>query len=142
MSEALPSYRTDPDPIASAPSPAMPVILVVDDDRGVREVAARVLERAGYRVLQAGEGIEALQLARAHTGPLHLVLTDVVMPGMNGRELGQRMSEERPETRLLYMSAYTEDEVILRGIRVADVSFLSKPFTLDGLQSAVRDALA
>ena len=142
MSEALPSNRTDPDPIASAPSPAMPVILVVDDDRGVREVAARVLERAGYRVLQAGEGIEALQVARAHTGPLHLVLTDVVMPGMNGRELGQRMSEERPETRLLYMSAYTEDEVILRGIRVADVSFLSKPFTLDGLQSAVRDALA
>jgi CheY-like chemotaxis protein len=118
------------------------VILVVDDDPGVRAVAARVLERAGYRVLQAGEGGEALQVARAHAGPLHLVLTDVVMPGMSGRELGQRMSEERPDTRLLYMSAYTEDEVILRGLRVAEVSFLSKPFTLDGLQSAVREALA
>src|SRR5688572_1761791 len=93
---------------------ASAVILVVDDDPGVREVAARVLRRAGYQVLQAAEGDEALEVARTHAGPLHLLLTDVVMPGMNGRELGQRMSEERPETRLLYMSAYTEDEVILR----------------------------
>ena len=118
------------------------VILVVDDDPGVREVAARVLERAGYRVLQAGEGDEALEIARAHAGPLHLLLTDVVMPGMNGRELGQRMSQERPETRLLYMSAYTEDDVILRGIRVAEVGFLAKPFSLDGLESAVKSALS
>ena len=124
----------------TAAAPA--VILVVDDDPGVREVAARVLERAGYRVLQAGEGDEALEIARAHAGPLHLLLTDVVMPGMNGRELGQRMSQERPETRLLYMSAYTEDEVILRGIRVAEVGFLAKPFSLDGLQGAVKSALS
>jgi CheY-like chemotaxis protein len=121
---------------------AATVVLVVDDDPGVREIAARVLERAGYRVLQAAEGAEALEVARAHAGPLHLLLTDVVMPGMNGRELGVRMSEERPETRLLYMSAYTEDEVILRGVRVAEVSFLPKPFTLDGLENAVRTALA
>jgi two-component system, cell cycle sensor histidine kinase and response regulator CckA len=142
MSEAHPPHGGDRAVPSPAPVRAAHVVLVVDDDPGVREVAARVLERAGYQVLQAGEGSEALRVARAHTGPLHLVLTDVVMPGMNGRELGQRMSEERPDTRLLYMSAYTEDEVILRGIRVADVSFLSKPFTLDGLQSAVRDALA
>jgi CheY-like chemotaxis protein len=127
----------------SPPSrPSGAVVLVVDDDPGVRGVAARVLERAGYVVLQAGEGSEALELARAHEGPLHLLLTDVVMPGMSGRELGQRMRKERPETRLLYMSAYTEDEVILRGIRVAEVNFLSKPFSLDGLESAVRDALS
>jgi two-component system, cell cycle sensor histidine kinase and response regulator CckA len=117
------------------------VILVVDDDPGVREVAARVLQRAGYAVLQAAEGAEALQVARAHAGRLDLLLTDVVMPGMNGRELGERMSQERPETRLLYMSAYTEDEVILRGIRVQEVGFIPKPFSLDGLQSAVRNAL-
>jgi two-component system cell cycle sensor histidine kinase/response regulator CckA len=121
---------------------ARTVIMVVDDDAGVRQVAARVLERAGYRVLQAGEGDEALRVARTHAGPLHLLLTDVVMPGMNGRELGQRMSEERPETRLLYMSAYTEDEVILRGVRVAEVGFLAKPFSLDGLESAVKSALS
>ena|SRR5688572_13908844 len=135
MSEATTSTTT------SAAPPARQVILVVDDDPGVREVAARVLERAGYAVLQAGEGAEALQIARAHAGRLDLLLTDVVMPGMNGRELGERMSQERPETRLLYMSAYTEDEVILRGIRVHEVGFIPKPFSLDGLQSAVRNAL-
>ena len=93
-------------------------------------------------MLQAGEGIEALRVAREHAGRLDLLLTDVVMPGMNGRELGERLAEERPETRLLYMSAYTEDEVILRGIRVAEVGFLYKPFSLDGLTDAVRQALS
>ena len=119
-----------------------PVILVVDDDDSVRQVAAKVLERAGYRVLQAGDGTEALKVAREHVGHLDLVLTDVVMPGMNGRELGEQLAGQRPETRLLYMSAYTEDEVILRGIRVADVHFLYKPFSLEGLNAAVRRALS
>src|SRR5688572_27395476 len=111
-------------PTATPVVPATPVILVVDDDQAVRQVAARVLQRAGYEVLQAGEGAEALRVAREHQGRLDLLLTDVVMPGMNGRELGERLAEERPETRLLYMSAYTEDEVILRGVRVAEVNFL------------------
>ncbi len=124
------------------PDAGPPVVLVVDDDPGVREVASKVLARAGYHVLQAGEGAEALRVARAHDGPLHLLLTDVVMPGMNGRELAERISEERPETRLLYMSAYTEDEVIRRGVQVAEVSFLFKPFSLDGLEGAVREALS
>ena len=118
------------------------VILVVDDDAAVRQVTARVLEREGYRVLQAGEGAEALRVARELSGPLDLLLTDVVMPGMNGRELGEQLSVLRPETRLLYMSAYTEDEVILRGIRVSDVGFLYKPFSLEGLASAVKQALS
>jgi two-component system, cell cycle sensor histidine kinase and response regulator CckA len=118
------------------------VILVVDDDTAVRQVTARVLEREGYRVLQAGEGTEALRVARELSGPLNLLLTDVVMPGMNGRELGEHLSVLRPETRLLYMSAYTEDEVILRGIRVSDVGFLYKPFSLEGLASAVKQALS
>ena len=122
--------------------PATAVILIVDDDAAVRQVAARVLQRAGYRVLQAGEGSEALRLAREHRGRLDLLLTDVVMPGMNGRELGERLAAERPETRLLYMSAYTEDEVILRGVRVAEVNFLFKPFSLEGLTNAVREVLA
>ena len=122
--------------------PDTAVILVVDDDLAVRQVTARVLERAGYRVLQAGEGTEALRVAGEHDGPLDLLLTDVVMPGMNGRELGEKIAEVRPETRLLYMSAYTEDEVILRGIRVAEVVFLFKPFTLESLASAVKQALS
>jgi two-component system cell cycle sensor histidine kinase/response regulator CckA len=120
----------------------MPVILVVDDDPAVLEVAARVLERAGYEVLQAAEGAEALEVARAHEGRVDLVLTDVVMPGMSGRELGDRLTRERPGTRLLYMSAYTEDEAILRGVEIAGMNFLGKPFSLEGLADAVRQALA
>lgn len=116
------------------------VILVVDDDPAVRQVAARVLQRAGYRVLQAGEGVEALDVARGYPGRLDLLLTDVVMPGMNGRELSERLIEERPDTRLLYMSAYTEDEVILRGVRVG-INFLYKPFSLEDLTEAVRQVL-
>lgn len=128
-------------PVSTAPT-APAVILVVDDDTAVRQVTARVLEREGYRVLQAGEGTEALRVAREHSGPLDLLLTDVVMPGMNGRELSEKLAVVRPETRLLYMSAYTEDEVILRGIRVSEVAFLHKPFGLKGLASAVRAALS
>ena len=126
--------------VTPAAGPA--VILVVDDDVAVRQVTARILEREGYRVLQAGEGGEALRLAREHAGLLDLLLTDVVMPGMNGRELGERLAVLRPETRRLYMSAYTEDQVILRGIRVSEVAFLYKPYSLEGLASAVRRALS
>jgi two-component system cell cycle sensor histidine kinase/response regulator CckA len=132
---ALPSHPTE------RPTPA-PVILVVDDDPAVRQVAARVLQRVGYHVLQAGEGAEALEVARSFPGTLDLLLTDVVMPGMNGRELGERMAAERPDTRLLYMSAYTADEIIVRGVRVAEVAFLHKPFSLDGLTAAVRNVLS
>jgi len=120
----------------------VPVVLVVDDDQAVREVAARVLRRAGFRVLQAGDGGEALDIVRAHDGPVDLVLTDVVMPGMNGRELGERLGVEWPDTKILYMSAYTEDDVIIRGLRVAEVSFLQKPFSLDGLEATVREVLS
>ena len=116
-------------------------VLVVDDDPAVLEVAARVLERVGYRVIQATNPDEALRVAREHTGRLDLVLTDVVMPGMSGRELGERITRQRPETRLLYMSAYTEDEALLRGIEFNGTRFIGKPFSLDGLAAAVRQAL-
>jgi CheY-like chemotaxis protein len=126
---------------AAPAEPTTALILVVDDDLAVRQVASRVLRRAGYRVLEAGDGSEALEVARSQDGPLDLLLTDVIMPGMNGRELAERLTEERPGTRLLFMSAYTEDEVILRGVRVAEMNFLYKPFSLEGLTDAVRQAL-
>src|SRR5688500_10310056 len=125
-----------PRPPGADGQPSPGVILVVDDDPAVLEVAARVLERAGYSVLQAENGLEAMAVARSHPGRLDLVLTDVMMPEMNGRELGERLKHERPDTRLLYMSAYTEDEVIVRGVDVAGMKFLYKPFTLDGLADA------
>lgn len=117
-------------------------ILVVDDDEAVREVAARILRRLGYEVEEAGGAPEALRMLDAMSEPPDLLLSDVVMPGMNGRELSERVEELYPDVRILFMSAYTEDEVILRGIRVAEVHFLPKPFTLEGLADAVREVLA
>ena len=118
------------------------VVLIVDDDAAVLEVTKRVLERVGCYVLQAREPAAALQLARDHRGRLDLVLTDVTMSGMNGRELGERLAVERPDTRLLYMSAYAEDEAFRRGVAAKGRRFISKPFSLEGLALAVREALA
>ncbi len=120
---------------------ASETILLVDDDDAVRRVAAKVLGRAGYAVLEAEGGPTALEKARDHDGPIHLLLTDVVMPEMNGRQLSEALVQERPDTRVLFMSAYTEDEVILRGVSVAEVNFLAKPFTLDVLTGTVRTIL-
>ena len=137
---------SDPSSTEGRPQPVLPTgadatILVVDDDPGVLEVAARVLERVGYRVIEATEPEEALRLARAHQGRLDLVLTDVVMPGMSGRELAERLARQRPETRVLFMSAYTEDEALLRGVQFNGTRFIEKPFSLEGLTQAVREAL-
>ncbi|MEQ9398863.1 MAG: response regulator [Longimicrobiales bacterium] len=116
-------------------------ILVVDDDASVLRVASKVLVRAGYNVLEANGGPQALDLADGRGGALDLLLTDVVMPGMSGRELGQELTSRYPDVRVLYMSAYTEDEVILQGVRVAEVDFIAKPFTVQGLRTKVREVL-
>jgi two-component system cell cycle sensor histidine kinase/response regulator CckA len=117
------------------------VILVVDDDPAVLRMASRVLHRGGYEVLEAGGGMAALGVVEERDGRIDLLLTDVVMPEMGGRELSEVVHARYPHVRLLFMSAYTEDEVILQGVRVAEVDFLSKPFTVDGLRSKVRSAL-
>lgn len=116
-------------------------VLVVDDDAAVRDVACRVLRRAGYEVHSAEGGESAIARARELGDSLDLLLTDIVMPGMNGRELAERLRAERPDLPVLYMSAYTEDEVILQGVRVAEVAFVAKPFTLQDLVRAVEDVL-
>lgn len=121
--------------------PGGETILVVDDDPSVLQVASKVLRRGGYDVVEASGGEEALRLAEEREGRIHLLLTDVVMPGMSGRELGEQLSARYPAIRLLFMSAYTEDEVILQGVRVAEVSFIPKPFTVEGLRSKVREIL-
>jgi len=113
-------------------------VLVVDDDRSVLGVASKVLRRSGYNVVEASGGTEALAAVEKLEGRVHLLLTDVVMPGMNGRELSQELTARYPNVRVLFMSAYTEDEVILHGVRVAEVDFISKPFTIDGLRRKVR----
>jgi nitrogen-specific signal transduction histidine kinase/ActR/RegA family two-component response regulator len=117
-------------------------ILVVEDEPMVREMLCDSLREIGYSVLEAGELGEADRRCREHDGPIHLLMTDVVLPGVGGRELAQRLTAIRPEMKLLFMSGYTDDAVVRQGILTAGVMFLQKPFTLDGMARKVREALA
>ena len=116
-------------------------VLLVEDERTVRTVAREVLVRSGYQVLVAEEGMQALAVARTHRGPIDLLLTDVVMPGMSGRELAEALTQERPDTRVLFTSGYTEDEVLHRGVSAETVAFLPKPFTPELLVGRVAAVL-
>jgi CheY-like chemotaxis protein len=115
-------------------------VLLVEDEDVVRAIALRVLADNGYHVLEARSGEEALRVSGAHDGRIDLLVTDVVMSGMNGRELADRLLEHRPATRVLYMSGYTEDTVIQRGVS-AERIFLGKPFTTGELTATVRQVL-
>lgn len=117
-------------------------ILLVEDNEGLRRLAARIIERAGYHVLPAASGEEALLLLeRLGESPLDLLLTDVVLPGMNGRVLAGRVGEARPATKVLYMSGYTDDAILQHGILTAGAHFINKPFTAAGLLPKVREVL-
>jgi two-component system, cell cycle sensor histidine kinase and response regulator CckA len=117
-------------------------ILLVDDDEAVRTVATRILVRAGYSVLSAASPSEAEAIWDAHSGPIHLLMTDLMMPEMNGGELARRLLESRKDTRVLYTSGYTNETVIRRGLIIPDKPFLAKPFTIDDVIRKVREALA
>ena len=116
-------------------------VLLVEDAAAVRAVARQVLQRQGYRVLEASEGEDALRLAARHQGTIDLVVTDVVMPRVGGRELAERLLVVRPETRVLYMSGYTDDSVVRHGILEGGVAYLQKPFSPEGLVRKVREVL-
>jgi two-component system, cell cycle sensor histidine kinase and response regulator CckA len=116
-------------------------ILVVEDEEALRKVARRSLEAAGYTVLSAGDGEEALRIVAGHVGPLHLLLTDVVMPHMGGRLLAEELVRTRPDLRVLYMSGYTDDAVVRHGVLDSGTNFLAKPFTSTDLARKVREVL-
>ena len=116
-------------------------ILLAEDSAGVRAVAREVLQRNGYAVIQASDGRAALELAAAHSGPIHLLVTDVIMPGMSGRQLADRLRDERPELKVLFVSGYTDDAIIRHGILEPGIAFLQKPFTPDALARKVREVL-
>ncbi len=116
-------------------------ILVVDDDDGLRRLSTRVLEAAGYTVVGVATGEAALEVLAQRDAPVHLMLTDVVMPGMGGRHLGERLAETSPGVKVIYMSGYTSDAVVRNGIQEAQVPFLQKPFTPSALLKKVRDVL-
>jgi len=116
-------------------------ILLVEDDDNLRGLVARVLKKCGYSVIVAGGGLEALTLVSDPEIHIDGVITDVVMPGMNGRELVDKLIESRPHIASLLMSGYTDDEVLRRGVLHGDMAFLQKPFTPDQLARKVRDVL-
>ena len=116
-------------------------ILIVEDDEEVRNLAVRILKAQGYIVLDGSDGDEALNVCRKHKGPIHLLVTDVVMPGMDGRALSERLSHLQPEMKVLYMSGYTEDAIIHHGVMGKGMNYIQKPFTVNGLTRKVREVL-
>ncbi|MBA3671137.1 MAG: response regulator [Gemmatimonadaceae bacterium] len=116
-------------------------VLLVEDMDALREIARRVLGRSGYTVLEARNGRDALDVARAHGAPIHLLLTDVVMPEMNGLRLAEQLQRARPDVAVLFMSGYAEDDDARRGVEEARAGFIHKPFSPAQLLLAVREAL-
>jgi PAS domain S-box-containing protein len=116
-------------------------ILLVEDEEVVRGLACQILEEAGYRVLVAPRGEEAIRLGREHAKEIHLLLTDVVMPSLDGKQVADRLSSSCPGIKVLFMSGYTDEAIVHHGILDADVKFIQKPFTPAALATKVRDVL-
>jgi two-component system, cell cycle sensor histidine kinase and response regulator CckA len=116
-------------------------ILLVEDEEGVRALARHVLQMCGYTVLEASHGGEALRLAERHQGPIHLILTDVVMPGMSGRLVAERIGALKPGIKTLFTSGYTDDSVVRHGILETETHFLQKPYTPAAVAQKVRAVL-
>jgi DNA-binding response OmpR family regulator len=117
-------------------------VLWVEDEHMVRRLVRRFLESRGYTVLEASGGPEALRISRQHSGPIHLMVTDIVMPRMSGRELAFQLETERPDMKVLYMSGHTEDAIIHHGIQEKGLAFLQKPFAQRVLLDRVRALLS
>ena len=116
-------------------------MLLVEDELEVRGLARDILQQQGYTVLESADGDEALRVAREHVGPIHLLVTDVVMPLMGGRELADRLRAGRRETKVLYVSGYTDDAILHQGVSETGTAFLPKPFTASALAHKVRQVL-
>jgi len=116
-------------------------VLVVEDEDLVRELVREVLETEGYTVLVARSGSDALDICERHDGPVHLLITDVVMPEMGGRELSERLTQKCLNSKVLYMSGHADDVIVRHGVLEAGASFLRKPFTPNDLARKVRAVL-
>jgi hypothetical protein len=147
----LPAPAPEPEPM-SAPAAAVETpapqaegqretILVVDDEAGIRGLVRKILRRERYQVLEAGTAEDALAIAVSHGGPIHMLLTDLTLPGMSGSDLARRMYSSSPSLKVLYISGYTADEGARRGEYPPGARFLPKPFTLGALVAKVRETL-
>jgi len=142
----LPRVDAPVEPVAARPGTTEPrrgseTVLVVEDAASVRLVTRQVLERYGYAVLEAPDGETALRLAAKHHGPIRLLLTDIVMPGLSGQQLAGQLAHLRPEMKVLYVSGYGDRAVVQHGILASEVAYLQKPFTPETLARRVRDVL-
>jgi PAS domain S-box-containing protein len=127
--------------IRPAPGRGTESILLVEDEEEVRALAREILEGYGYTVFEARDVADAILIAERHTGPIHLLLSDVVMPQMSGRTLAERLAPLRPEMKALFMSGYTDNAIVHHGKLDSDASFVQKPFTPDALARKVREVL-
>ena len=123
------------------PAPGTETILLVEDEEGVRELVRDYLRNNGYHVLEAADGVKAQDLAAAHRGPIQLLITDVVMPRVSGRELATRLTAARPHMKVLYISGYTDDSIFRHGVLEGGMAFLQKPFTLKSIGQKIREVL-
>jgi PAS domain S-box-containing protein len=139
VEEAVKTYRPKTAPAVSPGGSE--TILLVEDEEAVRTIVSKILQNRGYTVLEAHHGNEALQICEHHEGPIHLMVTDVVMPQVSGRELAERLTLLRPEIRVLFMSGYPDNAIVHHGVLGAGTAFLQKPFTLNALECKVRELL-
>ena len=116
-------------------------VLLVDHEAALRTLARRSLEMRGYRVLEAANGPEALQVAREHSGPIHILVADVVMPRMSGRELAFQLAPQRPEMKVLFTSGHSRDVIVHHGVLEKGINLLEKPFSQDKLAASLREVL-
>ena len=116
-------------------------VLIVEDDDRVRNLARKILERYGYSVLEAQNGEDALRVSEAHDGSIDLLITDVVMPKMGGKEVAERLQPLYPQIKVIYMSGYTDNAIVHHGVLAPGLNFLEKPFAPEGLARKVREVL-
>jgi PAS domain S-box-containing protein len=138
---AVAPQKTETAVVEPAPAGGIETILLVEDEDVVRGLAAKILEQSGYKVLAASRGPEAIQMCRQRAEPIHLLLTDVVMPETSGKEVADRMTELLPGLRVLYMSGYTDEAIVHHGVLDSNVEFIQKPFTPAALVRKVREVL-
>ena len=143
----LPQVRAKAEKLAGesdskGPARGTETILFVEDEQSVRDLVREYLAAIGYRVLEAGDGMQALKVAASHRGAIHLLVTDVVMPQVSGPELAAKLATTRRELKVLYISGYTDDTVFRHGVLEGGVAFLQKPFNLSSLADKIRQVLA